>query len=193
MSGRRSAWLVAGLTIGAIAWVVLLVTAPAWRAPMTIARGGDRAGSGPTQAVAGAVYLVASRVCHQRPERSFQVAGRPMPVCGRCAGLYVSAALAMLVAACVRVSGAAPRRDPGGLPQTLRGGCHTDSAGPALRAWPSTVDRRAGWLLLAGLPTIVTWTLEVAGLLDPGTSLRAVAALPLGAVAGWLLARLPHR
>jgi uncharacterized membrane protein len=29
-------------------------------------------------------------VCHQRPERSFRILGREMPVCARCTGLYVS-------------------------------------------------------------------------------------------------------
>jgi uncharacterized membrane protein len=37
------------------------------------------------------VYLAASRVCHQKPERSFSTAGHQWPVCGRCAGLYLAA------------------------------------------------------------------------------------------------------
>ena len=36
---------------------------------------------------------VSSRICHQRPERSFAIAGIQMPVCARCSGLYVSGAL----------------------------------------------------------------------------------------------------
>jgi uncharacterized membrane protein len=51
---------------------------------------------------AAAVYAAGSNICHQRPERSFYIAGRQMPVCARCTGLYVSAAigapLALLVA-----------------------------------------------------------------------------------------------
>ena len=34
-------------------------------------------------------------ICHQRPERSFFVGGTQMPVCARCTGLYVGAALAV--------------------------------------------------------------------------------------------------
>ena len=42
------------------------------------------------------VYAAGSRICHQRPDRCFWIHGRPMPVCARCTGLYVSAALAPL-------------------------------------------------------------------------------------------------
>ena len=37
------------------------------------------------------IYGAASRVCHQRPERSFHTAGVSWPVCGRCSGLYLAA------------------------------------------------------------------------------------------------------
>jgi uncharacterized membrane protein len=43
---------------------------------------------------AATVYAAGSNACHQRPERSFHLAGRKMPVCARCTGLYVSAAAA---------------------------------------------------------------------------------------------------
>lgn len=54
--------------------------------------------SGPSAPWATAVYLAASRVCHQRPERSFATAGVQWPVCGRCAGLYLGGAIGSLVA-----------------------------------------------------------------------------------------------
>ena len=38
---------------------------------------------------AAAVYAAGSLVCHQRPERSFHLAGAQLPVCARCLGLYV--------------------------------------------------------------------------------------------------------
>ena len=47
----------------------------------------------------------AGRVCHQRPERSFHVAGVQLPVCARCTGLYVSGAAGAL-AALARLRGA---------------------------------------------------------------------------------------
>jgi uncharacterized membrane protein len=45
------------------------------------------------------VYLAASRVCHQRPERSFHTAGVQWPVCGRCSGLYLAAPVGAIAAA----------------------------------------------------------------------------------------------
>src|SRR5262245_11474962 len=47
--------------------------------------------------LAAAVYAVGSVVCHQRPERSFFLWGRQLPVCARCTGIYVGAALAAFV------------------------------------------------------------------------------------------------
>jgi uncharacterized membrane protein len=44
------------------------------------------------------IYVAASRVCHQRPERSFHTAGVQWPVCGRCAGLYLSAPIGAFAA-----------------------------------------------------------------------------------------------
>lgn len=48
--------------------------------------------------LSSAVYLTAGRVCHQRPERSFQTAGVQWPVCGRCAGLYLAAPIGAFAA-----------------------------------------------------------------------------------------------
>ena len=44
------------------------------------------------------VYLAASRICHQRPERSFHTARVQWPVCGRCSGLYAGAPIGALIA-----------------------------------------------------------------------------------------------
>jgi uncharacterized membrane protein len=40
------------------------------------------------------VRLVGSRICHQRPDRSFHFAGAAWPVCARCSGLYLGGAAA---------------------------------------------------------------------------------------------------
>jgi uncharacterized membrane protein len=40
---------------------------------------------------------------------------------------------------------------------------------------------------LAALPTLISWGLEFAGLAHPSNSVRAIAALPLGFVAAWLV------
>jgi uncharacterized membrane protein len=45
-------------------------------------------------------------------------------------------------------------------------------------------------LLLAAVPTAATFAIEWSGAGNPGNALRASAALPLGAVAGWLFVRM---
>jgi uncharacterized membrane protein len=49
-----------------------------------------------------AVYLAASEICHQRPERSFHLAAVPWPVCARCLGLYMAAPIGALLAVMTR-------------------------------------------------------------------------------------------
>ncbi len=151
-------------------WAVLLAAAPVWRA---------RHESGAGHVMAAATYLLGSRLCHQRPDRSFRIAAQPLPVCGRCTGLYVSGALGLVTAVGV------PRRR---TPVVRRSLARMLDASD--RWWPRTLDRRAAWLALAGLPTLATWTIELAGVWNPGSPLRAVAAAPLGVVAGWLLGRV---
>ncbi len=36
-------------------------------------------------------------VCHQRPERSFRIFGAPVAVCARCLGIYLGAAIGLLI------------------------------------------------------------------------------------------------
>ena len=52
------------------------------------------------------VYAAASRICHQRPERSFHTHDVAWPVCARCAGLYLAAPFAALAAFRRRRAGA---------------------------------------------------------------------------------------
>ena len=98
---------------------------------------------------------VGALICHQRPDRSFCLDGRQVPVCARCTGLYSGAAFAVPL---------------------------------ALVAATTVAGSRARTLaLVAGLPTVVTWSLEFAGLAHFSNAVRFLAALPLGFVAGWLV------
>src|SRR5207248_1619105 len=45
-----------------------------------------------------ALFPLGRHICHQRPTRSFFVHGQQMPVCARCTGLYVGAAVAAPIA-----------------------------------------------------------------------------------------------
>jgi uncharacterized membrane protein len=137
--------LALGLTIGALLWTGIILTAP-----MTVHR---PALAGP----AAAVYAGAAGICHQRPERSFHVGGRQLPVCARCFGLYIA------------------------------------GAAGALLAWGSRVrpgERTRIVLALAAAPTVLTWTAEVMGLATFSNATRALAALPLGVVAGWVFVQM---
>jgi len=75
------------LTTAAIAWP-LVAGAALW----------TRAESSTEPAWTTLVYAAASRVCHQRPERSFHSHDVAWPVCARCSGLYLSAPFAALAA-----------------------------------------------------------------------------------------------
>jgi uncharacterized membrane protein len=48
------------------------------------------------------LHVIASRICHQRPERSFHTAGAKWPVCARCSGLYLAAPFGAVVAVASR-------------------------------------------------------------------------------------------
>ena len=112
-------------------------------------------------------YVAGSLVCHQRPDRSFAIGAVVWPVCGRCAGLYLSAGLGVVLLLGRRAAGltAAGWRD---------GSSH-------VRAWRTL-------LVLASLPTAVSWAVEQAGWWAPGSLTRAAFALPLGGAIGVLIA-----
>ncbi len=76
---------------------VLIVAAIAWPAVL----GGALAARvhDATPVFSGIVYLSASRVCHQRPERSFHWDGVAWPVCARCSGLYLGGLAGAIAAA----------------------------------------------------------------------------------------------
>jgi uncharacterized membrane protein len=103
--------------------------------------------------ISAAIYEVGSLVCHQRPERSFHMWGAQLPVCARCTGHYLGAAIVALAGAAV------------GRP-LLRG------------AW----THARALLLLGAVPTATTLLYEWTTGEMPGHWIRAAAGFPLGAV-----------
>ncbi|HSK11511.1 MAG TPA: DUF2085 domain-containing protein [Vicinamibacterales bacterium] len=147
----------AGLLGAAVVWAALVVAAPSL----------GRQGGGPVSiAAAAGSYLVGAAVCHQRPERTFHLAGAQLPVCARCTGLYLSTAIGILV----------------GLGWLAAAGRRPPAIGRA---------RASGWrpwLLAAALPTAASVGLEWAGLWPGSNGVRAAAAVPFGLAVGLLLA-----
>jgi uncharacterized membrane protein len=138
----------------------------------------------PSGFAALAIYAVGSVICHQRPERSYHFLTTQFPVCARCTGIYVGAALAAVVGA---------RRSD-------------DTAGRAGRAAPSEVGSREsrptsirtspGLRLLsiaAIAPAALTLAYEWLTGDMPSNTLRALTGVALGAVASWLVVRVALR
>jgi uncharacterized membrane protein len=147
------------MTVERILAAGLTVTAVLWTVVLFVAPGALVHGAPAVSTAAAFVYRGASLICHQRPERSFYLSSVQQPVCARCAGLYISG-----------------------------------SAG-ALIAWWRPRRRAAQYrharllLVAASLPTVATLVVEVLGLMYPSNAARALAALPLGAAAGWIFVR----
>ena len=120
------------------AWLALVLAAP------------FGAGGAPLSAAA---YALGSLVCHQQSARSFHLAGAQLPVCARCAGLYVGAALGAVVPLVLRTF----RQDPG-------------------------LSRMRMLLVVSAVPTLATWGAEAARLAEPSNLTRALAAVPLGLI-----------
>lgn len=102
-------------------------------------------------------YAVGAIVCHQRSERSFHLATTPLPVCARCTGLYLGAAL---VALCV--TGRSPRL-------------------------PAPPSRGLVWLVAAAGPTVATLVFEWTTGVTPSNLARAACGLALGGSVSWLI------
>ncbi len=140
------------LTALAVIWLAAL-----WLAPIAMSRGRF-------PAIDLVVYGAGSLICHQRPERSFHLAGVQMPVCARCLGLYVAGTIGAVVAWTGAWAGASAR-------------------------WPARFAaagaRKA--FALAATPIAISLALEWLGLIQTSNVARLLTALPLGLAAGWIL------
>jgi hypothetical protein len=121
-------------------------------------------------------------ICHQRPERSFHLLGTQLPVCARCMGIYVGAAV---MACLMSLRTAAARHDTAaGVRGRADAGVDdgrdapvAQDSGPA----PRTV------LLIAALPTAATLLFEWTTGQAPGNWPRAISGAPLGAAVAWIV------
>ena len=109
------------------------------------------------------IFAVGSVICHQMPDRSFFWDGHHLPVCARCTGLYASAAVGLAAWFAVKWA----RRK---------------------RPMPIRPDVALRWIVLAAVPTALSWTSGALGLWDGTNITRALLAMPLGASAGAIVA-----
>ena len=109
------------------------------------------------------VYAAGAVICHQLAERSFFLDGRQLPVCARCTGLYLSGAAGVLGWFLWK----------------------------AARGWRRSAVPPRGALaivIVAGLPTALSYATGVTGVWDGSNITRALLAVPLGASAGAVVA-----
>jgi uncharacterized membrane protein len=114
------------------------------------------------------IFAVGSLICHQRPDRSFFVDGHQLPVCARCTGLYLSAALGLIAWLGLKTA----------------------------RRWqPVAIDprRAARLIVIAAVPTAVSVATGTLGVWDGSNVTRALLAIPLGAGAGAIVAAVASK
>lgn len=118
-----------------------------------------------------AVYAIGSAVCHQLSERSYHLWTAQMPVCARCAGIYVGAAIGAVLTPGARAFQASGSR-----------------SAERLALQPRQT------LLVAALPTLASLVYEWTTGHMPAHWIRAAAGVPLGATVAWMvLSSMPHR
>ena len=124
-------------------------------------------------AIVLALYGIGALICHQRPERSFHLWAAQLPVCARCTGIYIGAAVASVVAAVrgTKASGSGDR-------------------GRKKRARPPALPERSrarAVLAAAVVPTALTLLYEWTTGRMPANMTRAAAGMPIGVAVAWLV------
>ena len=109
------------------------------------------------------IFAIGGVICHQRPDRSFFWDGHQFPVCARCTGLYLSAAIGVMGWVAIKTR----------------------------QRWrPRPIDPRIArtFVIAAAVPTAISLATGAIGLWDGSNITRAMLSLPLGAVAGVVVA-----
>jgi uncharacterized membrane protein len=112
-------------------------------------------------AFAAVVYAIGTVVCHQRPERSFHLWGAQLPVCARCTGIYLAAAMTSVVGT---------------------------AAGQGLTVVRPRTSRLI--VFAAAIPTLATLGFEWTTGHTPSNMTRALAGVPLGAAVAWIVCKV---
>jgi len=132
-----------------------LATSTAWAASIPLAAfAASRPGASSfTYGFALGVYAIGRLVCHQLPARSFHLWMTSLPVCARCTGIYVGAAVAAVTLLFV------PAR--GGRPRTVLFVAMLPTAATLLFEWTTGVMPSHWIRALAGVPlgAAVAWAI----------------------------------
>lgn len=172
MTGRVP-WLRRAFVGASVAWSVAL--------PLASLTAGEPHPSSLVYLCSFFVYLTGSLLCHQLPERSFHLWGAQMPVCARCTGLYLGAAVAA-IAFSVGWRGPACPPAPVGA-RRLQPSGRWSPQGFALHTARSA-------LVVAVVPTTATLVYEWTTGQAPANWIRAAAGMPIGVVVAWIVCRV---
>ena len=165
-----------------VAWALVL--------PLAALVAGRPHTSGMSTVFALAVYGVGSVICHQLPERSSRVFGAQLPVCARCTGIYVGAAVSAVVTALFHTTDAVRHNRPAeAIARPDPRVTHATTAARGLD--PARLSQRhlRVALLAAALPTAATLLFEWTTGITPSNTIRFVAGLPIGAAVAWAVVR----
>jgi uncharacterized membrane protein len=124
---------------GTVIWAALLPTVPFLVSHLR--------GSTPAWLLSAGVYAFGSLICHQLPARSFYLWSAQLPVCARCTGIYLGAAIAALGGAAASDTRLKPSR-----PMQIAALAALPTIATLVFEWTTGVTP-ANWIrALAGLP-----------------------------------------
>jgi len=152
-TGQLRSRLKLSFVAAAVAWAIVL--------PLAAFAASRPAEASNSHLAAAIPYAIGALICHQQSTRSFHLWSHQLPVCARCTGIYVGAAIAALWVTAFRTATAVRHNHPEKVAQGFS---------PARTT-----------LFFAALPTLATLAYEWSVGAPPSNIVRALAGLPLGA------------